>query len=218
MSYITTYTGKHFDPIQPEPGLFDLTDISHALSLLCRGNGHMKHFYSVAQHSIACAEEAKARGYSARVQLGCLLHDASEAYLSDVTRPVKKDLDYYLKVEALLQDRLWAFFIPGRVLSEEERGQIFEIDDAMLSWEFKELMAEELEDGWKQLKTAPDCSFAGMEDVEKRFSVIRSGRWKENEKITGVVSWRRLFNRASAFILCETDGTGKGLRSSGTGI
>ena len=171
MSYITTYTGKHFDPIQPEPGLFDLTDISHALSLLCRGNGHMKHFYSVAQHSIACAEEAKARGYSARVQLGCLLHDASEAYLSDVTRPVKKDLDYYLKVEALLQDRLWAFFIPGRVLSEEERGQIFEIDDAMLSWEFRELMAEELGDGWKQLTTAPDCSFAGMEDVEKRFSV-----------------------------------------------
>ena len=46
MSYITTYTGKHFDPIQPEPGLFDLTDISHALSLLCRGNGHMKHFYT----------------------------------------------------------------------------------------------------------------------------------------------------------------------------
>ena len=41
----------------------------------------MKHFYSVAQHSIACAEEAKARGYSARVQLGCLLHDASEACL-----------------------------------------------------------------------------------------------------------------------------------------
>ena len=92
MSYITTYTGKHFDPIQPEPGLFDLTDISHALSLLCRGNGHMKHFYSVAQHSIACAEEAKARGYSARVQLGCLLHDASEAYLSDVTKTGKKRL------------------------------------------------------------------------------------------------------------------------------
>ena len=40
----------------------------------------------------------------------------------------------------------------------------------MLSWEFRELMAEELGDGWKQLKTAPDCSFAGMEDVEKRFS------------------------------------------------
>ena len=56
-------------------------------------------------------------------------------------------------------------------MSEEERGQVFEIDDAMLSWEFRELMAEELGDGWKQLKTVPDCSFAGMEDVEKRFSV-----------------------------------------------
>ena len=214
MSYITTYTGKHFDPIQPEPGLFDLTDISHALSLLCRGNGHMKHFYSVAQHSIACAEEAKARGYSARVQLGCLLHDASEAYLSDVTRPVKKDLDYYLKVEALLQDRLWAFFIPGRVLSEEERGQIFEIDDAMLSWEFKELMAEELEDGW----IAPLQEWKMWKSGLASGIVIRSGRWKENEKITGVVSGRRIFDCASAFILCETDGTGKGLRSSGTGI
>ena len=62
MSYITTYTGKHFDPIQPEPGLFDLTDISHALSLLCRGNGHMKHIYSVAQHSIACAASGASVG------------------------------------------------------------------------------------------------------------------------------------------------------------
>ena len=179
MSYITTYTGKHFDPIQPEPGLFDLTDISHALSLLCRGNGHMKHFYSVAQHSIACAEEAKARGYSARVQLGCLLHDASEAYLSDVTRPVKKDLDYYLKVEALLQDRLWAFFIPGRVLSEEERGQIFEIDDVMLSWEFKELMAEELGDGWKQLKTGPGSPFL----------MVKKSIWKKQS--AGFAFWMK---------------------------
>ena len=62
-------------------------------------------------------------------------------------------------------------FIPGRVLSEEERGQIFEIDDAMLSWEFKELMAEELEDSWKQLKTVPDCSLQEWKNVEKRFSV-----------------------------------------------
>ena len=169
--YITTYTGNHINPTNPNPVLIRIEDIAHALSLLCRGNGHVKTFWSVGQHCICCAKEAMARGATARVVLACLLHDASEAYLSDVTRPVKKDLDYYLKVEALLQDRLWAFFIPGRVLSEEERGQIFEIDDAMLSWEFRELMAEELGDGWKQLKTAPDCSFAGMEDVEKRFSV-----------------------------------------------
>ena len=86
MSYITTVTGKHFDPMDPGNQDFNIVDIAHALSLICRGNGHIRFFYSVAQHSIACAEEAVARGYSPEVILGCLLHDASEAYLSDVTR------------------------------------------------------------------------------------------------------------------------------------
>ena len=85
MSYITTVTGKHFDPMDPGNQDFNIVDIAHALSLICRGNGHIRFFYSVAQHSIACAEEAVARGYSPEVILGCLLHDASEAYLSDVT-------------------------------------------------------------------------------------------------------------------------------------
>jgi 5'-deoxynucleotidase YfbR-like HD superfamily hydrolase len=62
----------------------DERDIAHALSLVCRANGHFPHFFSVAQHSINCMKEAAARGYSTRVQLGCLLHDGSEAYLSDI--------------------------------------------------------------------------------------------------------------------------------------
>ena len=103
MSYITTVTGKHFDPMDPGNHDFNIVDIAHALSLICRGNGHIRFFYSVAQHSIACAEEAVARGYSPEVILGCLLHDASEAYLSDVTRPVKKELPQYLMAEEKLQ-------------------------------------------------------------------------------------------------------------------
>ena len=73
MSYITTVTGKHFDPMDPGNQDFNIVDIAHALSLICRGNGHIRFFYSVAQHSIACAEEAVARGYSPEVILGCLL-------------------------------------------------------------------------------------------------------------------------------------------------
>ena len=107
MSSIVTFTGKHFDPTAPEENLIDLSDIGHALSLICRGNGHVKYFYSVAQHSIACCREAQARGYSDRVQLACLLHDASEAYMSDVTRPVKALLTEYLKVEENLQNMIW---------------------------------------------------------------------------------------------------------------
>ena len=94
MSFITTYTKKYFDPLNVDESLLDIKDIAHALSLICRGNGHVQYFYSVAQHSLACAKEAKARGYSKEVILGCLLHDGSEVYLSDVTRPIKKELTY----------------------------------------------------------------------------------------------------------------------------
>ena len=101
MSFITTYTKKYFDPLNVDESLLDIKDIAHALSLICRGNGHVQYFYSVAQHSLACAKEAKTRGYSKEVILGCLLHDGSEVYLSDVTRPIKKELTYYLEVEML---------------------------------------------------------------------------------------------------------------------
>ena len=67
--YITTYTGKHFEPTNPNPELIRIEDIAHALSIICRGNGHVQYFYSVAQHSLACAKEAKARGYSKEVIL-----------------------------------------------------------------------------------------------------------------------------------------------------
>ena len=56
MSYITTYTGKHFDPVNPDASLLCIEDIAHALSLLCRGNGHVQTFFSVGQHCIACAK------------------------------------------------------------------------------------------------------------------------------------------------------------------
>ena len=95
MSFITTYTKKYFDPLNVDESLLDIKDIAHALSLICRGNGHVQYFYSVAQHSLACAKEAKARGYSKEVILGCLLHDGSEVYLSDVTRPIKKELSSF---------------------------------------------------------------------------------------------------------------------------
>ena len=120
MSFITTFTKKHFYPANADIDDIDINDIAHALSLLCRANGHFKRFYSVAQHSLNCAKEAKARGYSERVQLGCLLHDASEAYLSDVTRPVKAQLPKYLEIEEKLQNAIFdKWIIPS--LTQEER-------------------------------------------------------------------------------------------------
>ena len=88
--YITTYTGKHFEPSNPDPEMIRIEDIAHALSLICRGNGHVKTFWSVGQHCINCAKEAWARGLSNRMVLACLLHDASECYMSDIPRPFKR--------------------------------------------------------------------------------------------------------------------------------
>ena len=51
MSEIMTYTKKMFDPLQPNAELIDIEDIAHALSMLCRANGHFRSFYSVGQHS-----------------------------------------------------------------------------------------------------------------------------------------------------------------------
>ena len=64
--YITTYTEEHFYPTNPDPDKLKPEDIAHSLSLQCRGNGHVKVFFSVAQHCINCAKEAEARGLSPR--------------------------------------------------------------------------------------------------------------------------------------------------------
>ena len=52
MSYITTYTRKHFDPVHPDPERICIQDIAHALPLICRGNGHVSTFWSVGEHCI----------------------------------------------------------------------------------------------------------------------------------------------------------------------
>ena len=142
-SSIKTYTGVMFDLVHPEAERIDILDIAHALSMLCRANGHFRSFYSVGQHCINCAREAKARGYSERVQLACLLHDASEAYMSDITSPVKKHLRQYIAVEDRLLDLIYNKYIPGGILPREQRI-VKEIDNTMLYYEFLNLKGEKM--------------------------------------------------------------------------
>ena len=94
-NYITTYTGEHFEPTDPDPKAIRIEDTAHALSLICRGNGHVRTFWSVGEHCINCAKEAQARSLSDRIVLACLLHDASECYMSDIPRPFKRELPEY---------------------------------------------------------------------------------------------------------------------------
>lgn len=168
MSYITTYSKIHFDPTNPQQEHICIEDIAHALSLTCRANGHFKSFYSVGQHSINCMREAKARGYSQKVQLACLLHDASEAYISDITRPVKKILTEYHEIEEALQKKIWMKWLE-EPLDEKEYAQIDEVDDTLLYYEFMFFMQERVLSYTPQLNSKPDFEFRNFIKVEELF-------------------------------------------------
>ena len=171
MSRIMTCSHKMFDPLNPETELIDIADIAHALSMLCRANGHFRSFYSVGMHCVNCAREAIARGYSRKVQLACLLHDASEAYLSDVTRPVKQELPRYREIEEPLQAVIWQKFL-GEPLTEEEDRLVFLIDDDILENEFPALMGAKLKEIVPTLSSQPQYEFESFLKTEQEFLAL----------------------------------------------
>lgn len=171
MSEIMTRSHKMFDPLNPNVSLIDITDIAHSLAMLCRANGHFRSFYSVGMHCVNCAREAMARGYSRKVQLACLLHDGSEAYLSDVTRPVKQELPKYKEIEEPLQNTIWEKFL-GEPLTAEEERLVFLIDDDILENEFPALMGAKLKETVPQLQAVPKFEFESFEQTRQEFLTL----------------------------------------------
>ena len=97
--WMQTYTGKKFYPTAPNAADVDPLDIAHALSMQCRYNGHVKEFYSVAEHCWLISH-ALERDYGSRdLALWGLLHDATEAYVGDMVRPLKKQIPAFSEVE-----------------------------------------------------------------------------------------------------------------------
>ena len=165
---MNTYTGKRFDPMQMTPEEVSLRDIAHALSLLCRGGGHMKYFYTVGLHSLNCAREAASRGWSNRLVLACLLHDASEAYISDIIRPVKAHLSNYLEIEEMIMNVIWEKFALND-LTSEEHAMWKQIDNDILSAELPVLFPGEKTHQTAPLQSAPDLKEHPFRDMEKQF-------------------------------------------------
>jgi len=95
--WMQTYTGRQFWPLDARADEVDIVDIAHALSQTCRYGGHCEQFYSVAEHSVLCSLVVPAEH-----ALQALLHDATEAYLVDVPRPIKRFLGNYEQIEQAL--------------------------------------------------------------------------------------------------------------------
>lgn len=96
---IRTSSGIYFDFVNPTVDMIKIEDIAHALSQQCRFGGHLPVFYSVAQHCYNCSEGV---GYE-KYALEALLHDASEAYLLDIPKPLKNLLPDYQKIEKKIE-------------------------------------------------------------------------------------------------------------------
>ncbi len=182
--FITTYSKINFTPLEPDINEIEIKDIAHSLSLLCRANGHYEKFYSVGAHCINCYDEAVSRRESLRVQLACLLHDATEAYMSDVTRTVKKNLPDYQVFEENLADMIYKKYL-GSSLTDYEKYAVKSIDDALLYYEFYEFTAVKLFDEPPYIAATPDFFQGDFGRVEKNFLNIfkeLSEKLKEEEK------------------------------------
>lgn len=139
--WIQSYAhGLAVEPFDLQPDQIEIADIAHALTNLCRYTGHVREFYSVATHSIAVMFLADAQSMSPRVQLWALLHDAGEAYLSDIAAPLKRHPIFagYRALEKEIDERIRSRF--GCALSESEIAAVRELDRALLAPEKETLL------------------------------------------------------------------------------
>lgn len=128
--WIQTHTNKVFHLLGCTPDEICIEDIAHALSHICRFGGHTSRFYSVAEHCVVMSRVIPT--------LECLLHDASEAYLGDMVRPLKMNNEMYRDVEADVEVMIARkFSLPVRL-----DATIKQVDMRMLVTERNQLMGK----------------------------------------------------------------------------
>ena len=135
-TYISTFKGNRFFPSEPRIDGIDIEDIAHGLAYQCRFNGQTRAFYSVAQHSLMVASLLPQPLHRA-----ALLHDAAEAYLGDMVKPLKLLLPDFSRIEAGVTDLIAAAF--GVDFSDHDR--IKQADLVALATEKRDLMPNSAE-------------------------------------------------------------------------
>ena len=132
-AWLQTFTGRQFWPLEPDPADVHIEDIAHALANICRYGGHSNRFYSVAEHSVLVAS---------RTGIGGLLHDAAEAYIGDMVRPLKHSSvmqPWYDEVEDRLLTAIYGGLLGIVPPSGLLLAAIKEADDRVLATEKRAL-------------------------------------------------------------------------------
>jgi uncharacterized protein len=138
--WLETVSGRQFYPLDARVEDVDLADIAHALAHQCRFAGHCRQFYSVAEHSVRVAQLLQAKGFRREHCRWGLLHDASEAYLVDIPRPLKRLPVFapYREVE----ERLMRVIAERFDLGWPEPDVVKWADNVMLATEARDLMRQ----------------------------------------------------------------------------
>jgi hypothetical protein len=97
---IKVAAGHYVDLADPQPETIDIVSIATALGRICRFGGHSPHFYSVAEHCVQAYDLARDDGLPTETLKAILLHDAAEAYIGDVVKPLKALSPWYMEIES----------------------------------------------------------------------------------------------------------------------
>jgi hypothetical protein len=128
---IRTISGNYVNVFDPDPDTLLIDDIAHALSMQPRFGGHLPEFYSVAQHSILCSLIANDEN-----KYNALMHDASEAYLLDMPKPIKLEMPDY----NLIEDNLMKVLSKKFNFEYPKNKEVDRVDYYLLEWEWNVLM------------------------------------------------------------------------------
>lgn len=154
-SCISTASGRFFDLLKPEEYEYDINEIATALSNLCRYTGHVNRFYSVAEHSVLVSHLVPDK-----LALTGLLHDASEAFVGDVSSPLKRLMPEYRKIEDRIQESIARYY----GLTYPFPHEVHEADKRMYWNERQSVADNNIRDQlWHQgLRAARKVNAAGM--------------------------------------------------------
>lgn len=130
-NWMQTFSGRMFWPVDPRPDEVFIEDIAHALSLACRFGGHCSRFYSVAEHSVYCSLIVPQE-----FAFVALMHDATEAYVCDIPRPLKP----YLTGYGAIEQAVWVAIADRFGLPHTLPSEVKVADNAMLLAEQRDIM------------------------------------------------------------------------------
>jgi 5'-deoxynucleotidase YfbR-like HD superfamily hydrolase len=170
-NYISTYLGNRFFPLEPRIDDIDIEDIAHGLAYQCRFNGQTRTFYSVAQHSVFVSDLVPDE-----LKPAALLHDAAEAYLGDMVKPLKLLLPEFSRIE----DRVTEIIGERFGVDLQHHPVTKQADLIALATEKRDLMPFSTED-WSSL--------TGVEPVEEKLAPLQP----EQAKRVFLAAFERLF-------------------------